>query len=105
MIRHMVLFNLRDDIGESDRKELFAKIEGMSAIPSIRRIRTGKLLDPSDPSYRSHMSTDFSWALLADFQDEDGLYAYQKDPMHVEVAGEIRKRVSSIKVIDFVTSD
>lgn len=105
MIRHMVLFNLRDDIGDSDREQLFGQIRGMSAIPSVRRIRTGTLLDPSEPSYRSHMSSDFSHALLADFEDEAGLYAYQKDAMHVKVAGEIRKRVSSIKVIDFVTAD
>ena len=42
---------------------------------------------------------------LADFDDETALYAYQKDPMHVDVAQAIRKRVSLIKVIDFVTSD
>jgi Stress responsive A/B Barrel Domain len=105
MIRHMVLFNLKDDIDDSDRAQLFAQIRGMSAIPSVRRIETGTLLDPTEASYRSHMSSDFSCALLADFENEEALYAYQKHPMHVSVAAEIRKRVSLIKVIDFVISD
>jgi hypothetical protein len=101
----MVLFNLRDDIGDSEREELFAGIRDLRKIPSVRRIETGTLLDPGEPSYRDHMSRDFAYALLADFDDEDGLYAYQKDPAHVIVAREIRKRAPDIKIVDFVISD
>ena len=105
MIRHMVLFNLKPEIDETQRDVLFGQIQALEDLPSIRHIRTGTLLDPSEPAYRDHMSSDFQYALLADFDDEDALYAYQKAPEHVTVAQEIRKRVSVIKVIDFVTAD
>lgn len=103
MIRHIVLFELKPDIGPSERGELFGKIRNLAAIPAVLRIDVVTLLEPSDPNYRSHMSSEFGCALLADFEDEAGLYAYQKDPAHVDVAQEIRKRVSAIKVLDFVT--
>ena len=105
MIRHMVLFNLKPEIDAGERDDLFALIGGLGRLPAVRRIETGTLLDPSEPAYRSHMSADFQYALLADFDDEAALYAYQKAPEHVHVAQEIRKRVLAIKVIDFVTSD
>lgn len=105
MIRHMVLFSLRPGIGDAEREDLFASIRGLGKIPAVRRIEASRLLEPREPAYRDHMSSDFDCALLADFDDEDGLYAYQKDPSHVRVAGEIRQRVSSIKVFDFVIPD
>jgi hypothetical protein len=37
-----------------------------------------------------------------EFDNEDALYVYQQDSYHVTVAQEIRKRVSAIKVMDFV---
>ena len=37
-----------------------------------------------------------------DFENEDALYAYQKDPKHVEIAQEIRKRATGTRVVDFV---
>ena len=105
MIRHMVLFNLAPEIDDAEREVLFSQIRDLGKLPSVGRIQTAVLLDPSQPSYRDHMSSDFAYALLADFDDEEALYAYQKAPEHVTVAGEIRKRVSLIKVIDFVTAD
>ena len=105
MIRHMVLFNMSPDFDDAERDALFASILDLGNLPSVRRIQTSKLLNPKEASYRDHMSSDFGYALLADFDDEDALYAYQKAPEHVSVAKEIRKRVSAIKIIDFVTSD
>ena len=105
MIRHMVLFNLSPEIDDSERESLFSEIRKLGDLEAVGRIQTASLLDPSEASYRSHISADFAYALLADFADEDALYAYQKAPEHVTVAQEIRKRVSDIKVIDFVTAD
>jgi hypothetical protein len=49
------------------------------------------------------MATDFDWCLSMEFDDDAGLYAYQQDPHHMTVAQEIRKRVSTVKVLDFVS--
>lgn len=105
MIRHMVLFNLKPEIPDSERDELLASIRDLGNLPSVGLIQTGRLLDPRKPDYRNHMTRDFEYALLADFDDEDALYAYQRAPAHVTVAQEIRKRVSAITVFDFVVGD
>jgi hypothetical protein len=103
MIRHLVLFNLKAEIELSDREWLFVQILGLSKIPSVRRLADGKLLDPREDWYKPRMATDFGWALTMEFENEDELYMYQQDPSHVTVAQEIRKRVTNIKVMDFVS--
>ena len=105
MLRHMVLFNLKPEVRATERDTLFERIEKLSAIGSVRQLAIGSLLDPKDPAYRAHLSRDYEYALLIEFDDEDGLYAYQKEPYHVEVGQEIRKHVSRISVMDFLISD
>jgi hypothetical protein len=103
MIRHVVLFNMKPETESSDREWLFGQIRGLANISSVRRLAINKLLEPREEWYRPRMSNDYGWALTMEFDDEDGLYAYQTDALHVTVAQEIRKRVSVIKVMDFVS--
>jgi hypothetical protein len=103
MIHHIVLFNLKPDLEAADRDWLFGQIQSLGTLASAKRLAINKLLDPREAWYKERIATDFGWALTMEFEDEDGLYAYQKDPLHVTVAGEIRKRVSNIKVVDFVS--
>jgi hypothetical protein len=103
MLRHMVLFSLKDSIDGSDRDYILGQAAKLADISSVRTLAVGRLLDPSDPGYKSHIAADFGYALLIDFDNEDGLYAYQKDPFHVLFAKEIRARASALKVMDFVT--
>jgi hypothetical protein len=103
MIRHLVCFNLKREIDAADREWLFAQMHGLAKIPSVRRLAIGPLLDPREDWYKPRLASDYGWALTMEFDDEDGLYAYQQDPYHMNVAQEIRKRVSNIKVMDFVT--
>ena len=49
------------------------------------------------------MWAEFEWALTMEFDSEDALYTYQQDANHGTIAQEIRKRVSHIKVMDFVS--
>jgi len=39
------------------------------------------------------------------FEDENGLYAFQTDTYHLEIAQEIRNRASTVKVMDFVVGE
>jgi hypothetical protein len=103
MIRHLVLFNLKPDLEPSDRDWLFDQIRGLAKIPSAKQLALGKLLDAREDWYKQRIATDFTWALTMEFENEDGLYAYQHDPYHVSVAGEIRKRAANVKVMDFVS--
>ena len=103
MIRHMVLMDIKPDIEASDREGLFEQIRGMSQISSVRRLAIGKLLEPRENWYKERIAKDFGWALIVEFDDEDGLYVYQRHPIHVTVAQEIRKRVNAVKIVDFVS--
>ena len=103
MIRHMVFFNLKPEIEKSDRDWLFAQIQGLSKITGAKRMAISRLLEPREEWYKDRVSKDYGWALTMEFDDEDGLYAYQQHPEHVKVAQEIRNRVSGFKVVDVVS--
>lgn len=102
MLRHIVLFKLKPEVTTAERDALFDQVQKLSEIAAVRSLAIGGLLSPSDPAYKDHMSSEFDHALLIEFDDEAGLYAYQKEPDHVTVGQEIRKHVSAIKVMDFV---
>lgn len=102
MIHHMVLFNLKPEVDDADRDWLFGQMKGLARIGSVRNLSIGRILQPREEWYRPRMATDHAYAMTMDFDDEDGLYAYQSDPYHVGVAQEIRKR-AVVKVMDFVS--
>ena len=104
MIRHIVLFNLKTDIEDSDREWLFGQIRSLAKIPSARNLALSKKLEPREEWYKPRMAPDYMWSLTMEFENEDGLYAYQKDPNHVTVAQEIRKRITDIKIFDFAAT-
>lgn len=101
MIRHTVLFNFKPEVVPADRARLFGQMQGLASIASVRRLTVAKLLDAREEWYKPRIATDYAWSLSMDFDDEDGLYAYQKDPAHTLVAGEIRERSASVKILDF----
>jgi hypothetical protein len=103
MIRHIVLFTLKPEVEEADREWLFSQMRGLSKLPVVKRLAVGKLLEPREIWYRERIAQDFGWAMSMEFDDEDALYAYQHAPEHVVIAQELRKRVSLIKVTDFVS--
>src|SRR5688572_30780416 len=104
MIRHVVIFNLKPDLDNAEREWIFGQIQAISRIPAVKRFFFGKLLEPREGWYKPRLTTEYSWSLSMEFDNEDDLYAYQMDSFHVSVAQEIRKRVSSIKVMDFVSA-
>lgn len=103
MIHHMVFFNLKPDVEAADRDWLFGQMQLLSQIPSVKSLAVGKLLEAREEWYKARVATDFTWALMVEFENEDGLYAYQQDAFHVTLAQEIRKRVSGTRVVDFVS--
>ena len=99
----MVFFNLKTEVGDADREWLFGQMQGLSKISSVKRLAVGKLLDAREDWYKARVATDFGWVLSVEFEDEHGLYEYQKDPYHLELVPEIRNRVTGTKVVDFVS--
>jgi hypothetical protein len=102
MIQHIVLFNLKPELDGADREWLFEQLHGLARIASVKSLTLNRLLDPKEDWYKPRLWTDWSWALTMQFENEDGLYAFQTDPHHLGIAQEIRKRLSTVKVMDFV---
>ena len=102
MLHHLVLFRLKEGLESTQREYVLRQAAKLGDIPSVRRLSVKSLLEPSDPAYRSHIWDEFDHALLIEFDDEAGLYAYQKDEFHVQFAREIRERTAQIRVVDFV---
>src|SRR5947209_5731605 len=103
MIRHIVLFNLKPEVEPSDRDWLFGQMRSLAKLSTVRNLAVSKLLEPREEWYKPRVSTEFGWALSMEFDNEDALYAYQQDPVHLNVAQEIRKRTANVKVVDFVS--
>jgi hypothetical protein len=102
VLHHIVLFTLKDEIKPEDRDYILGQARKLDSIDSVRRLSVTSLLDPSDAAYRNHIWDEFQHALLIEFDDEEGLQAYQKDAFHAQFAREIRERADRIRVIDFV---
>ena len=102
MIRHVIQFNFKPELEESERVWILDRMRGLSKLPPVHHLVVGKLLEPKEDWYKQRICTDYAWTITLDFEDEAGLYAYQTDPYHVTVAQEIRQRVTVIKVSDFV---
>ena len=93
MITHLVTFKLNDESpGEAARcKALLDGLVGL--VPSLRSMTVGVNIVESP---RAH-----SLALIATFDDLEGLDAYQVHPAHQEVAAELRASSSAIVAVDF----
>ncbi len=102
MLHHLVLFRFKESLEATERDDVLGQAARLGDIPSVRRLSVKSLLNPSDPAYRSHIWNEFEHALIIEFDDEAGLYAYQKDESHVRFAREIRERTERIRVVDFV---
>lgn len=102
MLHHIVLFTLKDELEPADREYILGQAAKLAGIDSVQRLSVTALLDPKDPAYANHIWNEFQHALIIEFADEAGLYAYQKDPFHTAFAREIRERAARIRVVDFV---
>lgn len=97
MIKHIVLFSLRDDIEQgykadrlADLKEQFLALQG--EIASLRSIEIGINVNPKEK---------FDLALVATFDDLAGLAAYASDPRHVAVAKQVGEMLSVRACTDY----
>lgn len=97
MIKHIVLFSLRDEIEQSykadrlaDLKEQFLALQG--EIASLRSIEIGINVNPKEK---------FDLALVATFDDLAGLAAYASDPRHVAVAKQVGEMLSVRACTDY----
>jgi len=93
MITHVVLAKLKDQSAQNleSLESLLRSMNGM--IPGMRHLEVGRNIGRSDRAY--------DIALIAKFDDIDGLNAYQTHPVHVPVSNRLRELANNIVVVDF----
>jgi hypothetical protein len=93
MITHVVLAKLKDRSAQNieSTRVLLSSLRGR--IPSLRLLEVGKDLTHSERSY--------DVALIAKFDDLEGLNAYRIHPIHVPVSDKLRELAASTVVLDY----
>jgi hypothetical protein len=95
MIRHIVLFKIKDYSSESERNEAIQNVlvtfrSLIGQIPQIRRYRVEPVCLPGPSSYDVIIDSDFD--------NIEDLRAYQSHPAHVEAVA-LNKQWSDNKVV------
>lgn len=81
MIRHVAVFRWKPDVTTQQVAEVTAALDALAAqVPSVQRYEHGPDLG---------LGGSFDYAVVADFDDEDGWRAYMDDPRHDAVRGEL----------------
>lgn len=93
MLTHIVLWRLSDpDVAPS----LIASLRGLvDMVEPLRSLEAGANVLASERAY--------DLGIVATFDDEAGLRAYQEHPDHVAFAAELRQYVTASASLDFVS--
>jgi len=98
MIRHIVMFKLKELAGGKDKPEnirdLKARLEALPAlIPDIRFFEVGVNFSDAPVAY--------DLALNSEFESKEALFRYQKHPEHVLVADFVGDVCANRIVVDY----
>jgi hypothetical protein len=86
MIVHVVLFQPRGDLSAELRRALVLGLQAAAAaIPSVTRLRVGRRVIHGLPGYERAMVENYSYAVLVEVEDLDGLKAYLAHPAHAAI--------------------
>lgn len=99
MLKHIVMFRLRDHAEGCDRKAnieaLKAKLEALPAqIEEIKSFEVGVNAIEASVAY--------DLVLVSLFESKEALFSYQKHPEHLHVADFVGKVCDSRVVVDYV---
>ena len=99
MLKHIVLFKLKENAGGASKnenaKKIKADLEALAGkIPQIRRMEVGINCIPGEASY--------DVAICSEFADEKDLSIYMQHPEHVKVAEFVGKVRESRVVVDYL---
>jgi hypothetical protein len=88
MMTHVVLFTPRPDLSDAQRRELAGTLAGsLDEIPSVRRYQVGRRVKLGT-MYDREAPLDFTFLVVIEFDDRDGLVAYLRHPRH-EALGQL----------------
>ncbi len=98
MIKHIVLWNVKEHVDGLDRPQIAAKMKHdlealRSVIPAIHHLEVGVNCIPSDAAC--------DVALYAEFASRSDLDTYMNHPAHQAVVGFVRSVVTARHVVDY----
>ena len=81
MFRHVLLLRWKDDATDHQKKAAYdAVVRLPEVLPMIRAWHVGE-----DVGVRPDETTNFDFAIIADFDSADDYLAYRHDPAHLDV--------------------
>jgi len=98
MIKHIVMWRLKDEAAGATKAENAVKLKEFlealkSEIEELKAVEVGINFNPSPAA--------FDVVLYSEFEDREGLDAYQKHPEHVKIVGFVGEIRSDRAVVDF----
>jgi hypothetical protein len=105
MMTHVVLFTPRADLSDTEIARLSTTLaSALAGIPSVRRYQVGRRVRLGT-AYDAAAPLDFSYLVIVEIDDRDGLAAYLRHPLH-EALGALFYETSAIALAsDFETVD
>lgn len=97
MVHHIVLWNLREDLSEQERKE--ASLEIKRRLEAVADTVEGVVSLQVVINEMDSSNKDI--ALISRFETEEALKAYQVSPAHVEAGGYVRSVTTKRSCFDF----
>jgi len=98
MIKHIVMWRLKDEAAGATKAENAVKLkESLEALKSeieeLKALEVGINFNPSPAA--------FDVVLYSEFENREGLEAYQKHPEHVKIVGFVGEIRSDRAVVDY----
>jgi len=99
MLKHIVLFKLKDTVEGASREQNASRMVEMlqalkSKIPVVRHLEAGTNVVPSDAAY--------DVAIYSEFDNMDDLKTYANHPEHLKVVEFVKKVVVSRVAVDYL---
>lgn len=86
MMCHVVLYEMRPDLSDTDRERLQRTVEGtLQSIPAVRRWTIGRRT-ALGLSYEPLMQPGYGHVAVLEFEDRAQLRDYLEHPLHAELA-------------------
>ena len=102
MIAHVILFQPRPDLSESERRAVIDSLEAaVSGIPAVRGIHIGRRVTHGLPGYEQAMRDRYDYAAILQFDDIEGLKAYLVHPLHAALAQHFTTAASAALAYDY----
>ena len=106
MISHIVLFDPKPTLSDTDRRALIDALQhAVTGIPSIKRATIGRRVLLNRPGYETKMAEHYEYSAIIEFDNERDLRAYLDHPAHAELGKRLFVSAARVLAYDFSQVD